>query len=204
MQAEQQAAAEKAALAAEPDQARAEAEPPAEAPVQPPQPEAAAAAPDTLPSPEGAASADPDMPGDGGAAEAEQAWTDASVEAAIREHLQARASSAACFGYCRGCCRAFTVLWDIFTPSLHKVVDSPECMCVQDALAAGTEGLMLKALTGPGSTYQPSKRSNSWLKIKRCAPRPGQSHLLMGDIPVNSSLSSWPSHHEACACFTLV
>lgn len=38
---------------------------------------------------------------------------------------------------------------------------------LQDALAAGTEGLMLKALTGPSATYQPSKRSNSWLKIKR-------------------------------------
>ena len=40
---------------------------------------------------------------------------------------------------------------------------------MQDALAAGTEGLMLKALSGPASTYQPSKRSNSWLKIKRWA-----------------------------------
>lgn len=40
---------------------------------------------------------------------------------------------------------------------------------LQDALAAGTEGLMLKALTGPAATYQPSKRSNSWLKIKRYA-----------------------------------
>jgi hypothetical protein len=39
---------------------------------------------------------------------------------------------------------------------------------LQDALAAGTEGLMLKALTGPAAAYQPSKRSNSWLKIKRC------------------------------------
>ena len=38
---------------------------------------------------------------------------------------------------------------------------------LQDALAAGTEGLMLKALTGAAATYQPSKRSTHWLKIKR-------------------------------------
>lgn len=38
---------------------------------------------------------------------------------------------------------------------------------LQDALAAGTEGLMLKALTGATATYQPSKRSTHWLKIKR-------------------------------------
>ena len=38
---------------------------------------------------------------------------------------------------------------------------------LQDALAAGTEGLMLKALTGPTASYQPSKRSTHWLKIKR-------------------------------------
>ena len=40
---------------------------------------------------------------------------------------------------------------------------------LQDALAAGTEGLMLKALTGAAASYQPSKRSTHWLKIKRCA-----------------------------------
>ena len=40
---------------------------------------------------------------------------------------------------------------------------------LQDALAAGTEGLMLKALTGATASYQPSKRSTHWLKIKRCA-----------------------------------
>ncbi|KAK9793179.1 hypothetical protein WJX73_007861 [Symbiochloris irregularis] len=42
---------------------------------------------------------------------------------------------------------------------------------VQEALlesfAAGTEGLMLKALDGPASGYQPSKRSESWLKVKK-------------------------------------
>ena len=38
---------------------------------------------------------------------------------------------------------------------------------LQDALAAGTEGLMLKALSGSAATYQPSKRSTHWLKIKR-------------------------------------
>ena len=38
-----------------------------------------------------------------------------------------------------------------------------------EAFAAGTEGLMLKALDGPASGYQPSRRSESWLKIKKCA-----------------------------------
>ena len=40
---------------------------------------------------------------------------------------------------------------------------------LMEAFAAGTEGLMLKALDGPGSGYQPSKRSESWLKLKKCA-----------------------------------
>ena len=39
---------------------------------------------------------------------------------------------------------------------------------LMEAFAAGTEGLMLKALDGPGAGYQPSRRSESWLKIKKC------------------------------------
>ena len=39
---------------------------------------------------------------------------------------------------------------------------------LQDAFAAGTEGIMLKALD-IGAGYQPSKRSEAWLKIKKCA-----------------------------------
>jgi ATP dependent DNA ligase domain len=35
------------------------------------------------------------------------------------------------------------------------------------AVAEGTEGLMLKFLDGPRSAYQPSKRSDSWLKVKK-------------------------------------
>jgi hypothetical protein len=42
---------------------------------------------------------------------------------------------------------------------------------------------MLKALSGPASTYQPSKRSNSWLKIKRCAHAPFRN-------PFNRSLAA--------------
>lgn len=44
------------------------------------------------------------------------------------------------------------------------------CAQVQEFLlksfAEGTEGLMLKRLDA-GSAYQPSKRSESWIKIKR-------------------------------------
>lgn len=36
-----------------------------------------------------------------------------------------------------------------------------------ESFAEGTEGLMLKRL-GANATYQPSKRSESWIKIKRC------------------------------------
>ena len=37
-----------------------------------------------------------------------------------------------------------------------------------EAFADGTEGLMLKRLD-VGAAYQPSKRTESWIKIKRCA-----------------------------------
>ena len=38
----------------------------------------------------------------------------------------------------------------------------------QAACAAGGEGLMVKALTGPSSTYAPAKRSeNAWIKLKK-------------------------------------
>ena len=40
-----------------------------------------------------------------------------------------------------------------------------------EAFADGTEGLMLKRLD-VGAGYQPSKRTESWIKIKRCAPEP--------------------------------
>ena len=36
-----------------------------------------------------------------------------------------------------------------------------------ESFAQGTEGLMLKRLDD-GAAYQPSKRSESWIKIKRC------------------------------------
>ena len=50
-----------------------------------------------------------------------------------------------------------------------------------EAFAAGTEGLMLKVLDGPKSGYAPSKRSESWLKIKKCARPPSQpAHLQAG------------------------
>ena len=56
------------------------------------------------------------------------------------------------------------------------------CLRLQDYLlesfAASTEGLMLKALV-VGAAYQPSKRSDSWIKIKRCAGvAPGSAFSL--------------------------
>ena len=36
-----------------------------------------------------------------------------------------------------------------------------------ESFAAGMEGLMLKTLDA-GAAYQPSKRSDSWVKLKRC------------------------------------
>lgn len=38
-----------------------------------------------------------------------------------------------------------------------------------ESFAAGMEGLMLKTLDA-GAAYQPSKRSDSWVKLKRCCP----------------------------------
>ena len=39
-----------------------------------------------------------------------------------------------------------------------------------EAFAGGTEGLMLKRLDS-GAAYQPSKRADSWIKIKRYTSR---------------------------------
>ena len=36
-----------------------------------------------------------------------------------------------------------------------------------DFIAANTEGLMVKSLDGAGSSYEPSNRSQNWLKIKK-------------------------------------
>ena len=38
---------------------------------------------------------------------------------------------------------------------------------------------MLKRLD-VGASYQPSKRTESWIKIKRCAPRHGQCFAWLG------------------------
>ena len=51
--------------------------------------------------------------------------------------------------------------------------------CLLDAFAAGTEGLMLKALDGPSAGYQPSRRSESWLKVKKCAHLPLISDAML-------------------------
>ena len=47
-----------------------------------------------------------------------------------------------------------------------------------ESFAGGTEGLMLKALD-VAAGYQPSKRSDSWIKLKRCD---ATSYLLPSDL----------------------
>ncbi len=54
-----------------------------------------------------------------------------------------------------------------------------------ESFAAGMEGLMLKTLDA-GAAYQPSKRSDSWVKLKRCAS--GHSHFSLPDL-----LQAWMS-----------
>jgi DNA ligase-1 len=38
---------------------------------------------------------------------------------------------------------------------------------LEDSVKAGCEGLMVKMLDGPESSYEPSKRSQNWLKVKK-------------------------------------
>lgn len=68
------------------------------------------------------------------------------------------------------------------------------------SFAAGTEGLMLKRLD-QGATYQPSKRSESWIKIKRCATLALHLMLLIGHCPY-----SYMSRHDVFCdlCFHLL
>lgn len=57
----------------------------------------------------------------------------------------------------------------LFTFAQHK--ESTDVTDIQtflnDAVASGTEGLMVKVLDGKESVYQPSKRSLNWLKLKK-------------------------------------
>jgi hypothetical protein len=55
------------------------------------------------------------------------------------------------------------------------------------AFAAGAEGVMLKRLAGQGSAYQPSRRSESWLKIKRCVS--AHSSGVPGSVCVSVNFS---------------
>ena len=46
---------------------------------------------------------------------------------------------------------------------------------LDESVKDSCEGLMVKMLTGEGSSYEPSKRSMNWLKV--CAPIPSFSHF---------------------------
>lgn len=65
------------------------------------------------------------------------------------------------------------MLITVFRPHAEVVAEAATAIAAQiqeqliEAFAAGTEGLMLKALKGPGAGYHPSKRSESWLKVKK-------------------------------------
>ena len=63
-----------------------------------------------------------------------------------------------------------------------------------ESFAGGTEGLMLKALD-VAAGYQPSKRSDSWIKLKRqVLPAHRQSSVCIGQVG-SDLLSSWPFFH---------
>ncbi len=63
-----------------------------------------------------------------------------------------------------------------------------------ESFAGGTEGLMLKALD-VAAGYQPSKRSDSWIKLKRCQVTAVQSlrmsHLVEIYHTAEVTVSSW-------------
>lgn len=50
----------------------------------------------------------------------------------------------------------------------HDSRDPEEILeLLNDSVKAGCEGLMVKALDGPHSTYEPANRSQNWLKVKK-------------------------------------
>lgn len=50
----------------------------------------------------------------------------------------------------------------------HDSRDPEQIMgLLNDSVKAGCEGLMVKALEGPNSTYEPANRSQNWLKVKK-------------------------------------
>jgi len=53
-----------------------------------------------------------------------------------------------------------------------------------ESFAGGTEGLMLKALD-VAAGYQPSKRSDSWIKLKRCQSTAEQSLSINQSIDLH-------------------
>eukprot|EP00190_Bangiopsis_sp_CCMP1999_P002553 CAMPEP_0198738088 /NCGR_PEP_ID=MMETSP1475-20131203/68197_1 /TAXON_ID= ORGANISM="Unidentified sp., Strain CCMP1999" /NCGR_SAMPLE_ID=MMETSP1475 /ASSEMBLY_ACC=CAM_ASM_001111 /LENGTH=722 /DNA_ID=CAMNT_0044501959 /DNA_START=14 /DNA_END=2182 /DNA_ORIENTATION=- len=57
----------------------------------------------------------------------------------------------------------------VFSFAIGKDTDNMEEIMdlLNDSIKVGCEGLMVKALEGPASTYEPANRSQNWLKVKK-------------------------------------
>ena len=83
--------------------------------------------------------------------------------------------------------------WERVSLAAVQALSSPVTKATHSALPLPSfpEGLMLKSLSGP---YQPSKRSDHWLKLKRdyCEPESMRAYLPLQQMPV--PLPAHPPH----------